>query len=74
LALKDPLLGILRGLASATLFVGGMAGIRELLYYRRWVKKGNDLFLLAEARAKKLGRPFLVVGRPILKPHGCGDV
>ena len=72
--LKEPARGILRGLASLALFSGGLLALRELLHYVKWTQKGKEVFRRALQAAKRLKKPLLVVGRPILKGHGCGDV
>jgi hypothetical protein len=57
-----------------TLFGGGIVALRELGLYSDWTTKNLELYHAAEQAAKKNGKPLLVVGRPILKNHGCGDV
>lgn len=71
---QSPTVKVLRGLASMTLFTGGVAAIRELGLYNEWTSAALRTYRDAQRAAKKNGKPLLVVGRPILKSHGWGDV
>lgn len=71
---QSPTVKVLRGLASMTLFGGGIVALRELGLHNDWTTAALKTYGDAEQAAKRRGKPFLVVGRPILKGHGWGDV
>lgn len=71
---QSPAIQVLRGLASMTLFTGGVVALRELGLYNEWTSAALETYRAAERAAKRSGKPLLVVGRPILKSHGYGDV
>lgn len=72
--IQSPAVQVLRGMASMTLFTGGVVALRELGLYNDWTGAALETYRKAEQTAKSNGKPLLVVGRPILKSHGWGDV
>jgi len=56
-------------LSSTNGFVSAM-GAREMLSMKRWWDRRTELYKVAEARAREIGRPLLVVGRPRNRSHG----
>lgn len=69
---------IVRGLSAMGVFIGGIFGLNELLHFMSWTRRKQAIYEAAFKRARVLGKPFLVIGRPTsiygAHAHDCGDV
>ena len=50
--------------------IAGALGAKELVLNNQWFARRTALFGQAQAAARRLGKPLLVVGRPRGRAHG----